>query len=204
MTNQGPLLLVGLGNPGAKHARQRHNIGFMAIDGVAAYVGSPPFREKYFGQYSETLVDGRKVMLLKPDTFMNRSGISVSEARTFLKLDLENIIVFHDELDLSPGKLRMRRDGGNAGHNGLKSITAHNGNAYRRARLGIGHPGHKDKVLPYVLGDFSQHDDWLTPFIDSLAKHINLLITNKDASYQNKVALDMQTWLSKKMEEGQA
>jgi len=191
---QAPLLFIGLGNPGTKHAHQRHNVGFMVIDGIADQLGFPAYRNKFHGQFSEQLCGERKVMLLKPDTYMNRSGISVAEARNFLKLDLANIVIFHDELDLVPGKLRLRLGGGAAGHNGLRSITEHNGNDYRRARIGIGHPGHKDKVLPYVLGDFAATDTWLPTFLQATARHINLLINDQDASYQNKVALDMQKW----------
>ncbi len=194
MSAQAPLLCIGLGNPGTKHARQRHNVGFMVIDGIAEQLGFPAYRSKFHGQFSEQICGNRKVMLLKPDTFMNRSGISVAEARNFLKLDLANIIIFHDELDLVPGKLRLRLGGGAAGHNGLRSITEHNGNDYRRARIGIGHPGHKDKVLSYVLGDFSASDTWLPTFLQATAKHIDLLVPDLDASYQNKVALDMQKW----------
>lgn len=196
MSAQAPLLLIGLGNPGIKHARQRHNVGFMVIDRIADQLGFPDFRSKFHGQFSEMQCQGRKVILLKPDTFMNRSGISVAEARNFLKIELGNIVVFHDELDLVPGKLRLRLGGGLAGHNGLRSITEHNGNDYRRARIGIGHPGQKDKVLSYVLGDFTSGDTWLPVFLKSTADHADLLIADQDATYQNKVALDMQKWAS--------
>ncbi len=159
------LLIVGLGNPGKKYAGNRHNIGFMAIDEIAKHHNFPPFKKKFQGQISEHVINGEKVILLKPETFMNESGKSVAEAVRLYKLALDQIIVFYDELDLIAGKLRLRTGGGLAGHNGLRSLKAHIGNEFRRARLGIGHPGHKDKVLGHVLKDFSKQDKiWLADF----------------------------------------
>jgi len=190
------LLLAGLGNPDAKYARNRHNIGFMVIDALAESLGFPAFRDKFHGLTSEGRIGDQKTLLLKPQTFMNKSGISLAEAASFYKLSGDDIVVFYDELDLAPGKLRMKRGGGLAGHNGLRSIKAHMGNDFRRARLGIGHPGHKDRVNGHVLGDFSKQDAlWLTPFLEALVRHSALLSTGEDATYQNRVHLDMQAAL---------
>ncbi|MCH1541994.1 MAG: aminoacyl-tRNA hydrolase [Alphaproteobacteria bacterium] len=181
-------LFVGLGNPESKYAKNRHNIGFMAIDALAAAYGFGDFREKYHGLLAEGQIGTQKVLLLKPQTFMNKSGVSVSEAVNFFKLDGSQIIVFYDELDLPPGKLRMRRGGGFAGHNGLRSINAHMGADFRRARLGIGHPGDKAKVNSHVLGDFAKADaDWLAAFLKTLADHAPLLAAGDDATYQTRV-----------------
>ena len=139
-------LFVGLGNPGSRYAGNRHNIGFMAVDAIARAHAAQPWRRRFQGQSADVLVGSEKVVLLKPDTFMNDSGRAVGEAQRFFKLDLADIVVFHDELDLAPAKLRVKSGGGNAGHNGLRSITALCGNEYRRVRMGIGHPGHKDLV----------------------------------------------------------
>jgi len=186
--------MVGLGNPGAKHEDQRHNVGFMAIDAIAQRYKAPNFKEKYQGLVSEIQVADRRVILLKPQTFMNRSGISVAPFKTFYKLDLSNIIIFYDELDLEAGKFRVRQGGGLAGHNGLRSLKEHIGNEFKRARIGIGHPGDKDRVLGHVLGDFSKSDAWRPVLLDALADNIELLANGNDASYQNKIALAMQSW----------
>ena len=188
------LLLVGLGNPGSKYSRNRHNIGFMAIDRIAETHNFSPFRSKFQGQLSAGRLGETKTLLLKPETYMNESGKSVAEAVRMIKLPLSNIVVFYDELDLVPGKLRMRTGGGLAGHNGLRSLKGHIGADFRRARLGIGHPGHKDLVLSHVLKDFSKADrDWLPDFLDALAEHAPLLAVNdglgEDATYQNRVHL---------------
>jgi len=191
-------LFVGLGNPEQKHAGQRHNIGFMLADRLAADYGFTPFREKYHGLLAEGQIGSEKVLLLKPQTFMNRSGISLAEAAGFYKLDGAQIVVFYDELDLPPGKLRMRdvSNGSMAGHNGLRSIKAHWGTSFRRARLGIGHPGHKDRVTGHVLGDFSKQDEsWLSPFLTALSRHAPLLSEGADATYQNRVHEDMHAAL---------
>ncbi|MGB0343364.1 MAG: aminoacyl-tRNA hydrolase [Parvibaculales bacterium] len=191
-------LFVGLGNPEQKHAGHRHNIGFMLIDRLASDYGFAPFREKYHGLLAEGQIGNQKVLLLKPQTFMNRSGISLAEAAGFFKLTGEQIVVFYDELDLPPGKLRMRdvSNGSMAGHNGLRSIKAHWGTAFRRARLGIGHPGHKTRVTGHVLGDFSKQDAlWLAPFLTALSRHAPLLCDGADATYQNRVHEDMRAAL---------
>lgn len=189
-----PLAFIGLGNPGADHARQRHNIGFMALDHIADRWQVPAFQDKYHGKFAATQRGGRKVFLLKPDTYMNRSGISVGALRDFYKLPLDHILVFHDELDLAASLCRIRVGGSLAGHNGLKSIKAHMGEGFKRVRLGIDHPGHKDRVLGHVLGNFSQDEEWLTPFLAALAEHADLLVSDQDALFQNKVALAMQAW----------
>lgn len=187
-------LFVGLGNPESKYAENRHNVGFMAIDALAAAYGFGDFREKYHGLLAEGKIGTQKVLLLKPQTFMNKSGVSVSEAVNFFKLDGSQIVVFYDELDLPPGKLRMRRGGGFAGHNGLRSINAHMGADFRRARLGIGHPGDKAKVTGHVLGDFAKADaDWLADFLKALADHAPLLAAGDDATYQTRVVEAMHS-----------
>ena len=187
-------LFVGLGNPESKYAKNRHNVGFMAIDALAAAYGFGDFREKYHGLLAEGQIGTQKVLLLKPQTFMNKSGVSVSEAVNFFKLDGCQIVVFYDELDLPPGKLRMRRGGGFAGHNGLRSINAHMGADFRRARLGIGHPGDKAKVTGHVLGDFAKADaDWLADFLKALADHAPLLAAGDDATYQTRVVEAMHS-----------
>ena len=187
-------LFVGLGNPESKYAKNRHNVGFMAIDALAAAYGFGDFREKYHGLLAEGQIGTQKVLLLKPQTFMNKSGVSVSEAVNFFKLDGSQIVVFYDELDLPPGKLRMRRGGGFAGHNGLRSINAHMGADFLRARLGIGHPGDKAKVTGHVLGDFAKADaDWLADFLKALADHAPLLAAGDDATYQTRVVEAMHS-----------
>ena len=187
-------LFVGLGNPESKYAKNRHNVGFMAIDALAAAYGFGDFREKYHGLLAEGQIGTQKVLLLKPQTFMNKSGVSVSEAVNFFKLDGSQTVVFYDELDLPPGKLRMRRGGGFAGHNGLRSINAHMGADFRRARLGIGHPGDKAKVTGHVLGDFAKADaDWLADFLKALADHAPLLAAGDDATYQTRVVEAMHS-----------
>lgn len=186
-------LFIGLGNPEAKYAKNRHNIGFMVIDALAEAYSFDPFKEKYHGLLAEGRIGTQKVLLLKPQTFMNKSGVSVSEAVNFYKLDGSQIVVFYDELDLPPGKLRMRRGGGFAGHNGLKSINAHMGADFRRARLGIGHPGDKSKVNKHVLGDFAKADAaWLADFLRALCDHAPLLAGGEDATYQTRVVEAMQ------------
>ena len=186
-------LFVGLGNPESKYAKNRHNVGFMAIDALAAAYGFGDFREKYHGLLAEGQIGHEKVLLLKPQTFMNKSGVSVSEAVNFFKLDGSQIVVFYDELDLPPGKLRMRRGGGFAGHNGLRSINAHMGADFRRARLGIGHPGHKDRVAQYVLGDFAKADqNWIDDMMRGIGKGAAKLATDDTAGFMNAVVLQRQ------------
>src|SRR5687767_3840507 len=159
-------LFVGLGNPGGEYAFHRHNVGFMAVDAIAASHSFPAWRKRFSGVAAEGKLGGETVLLLKPQTYMNESGRSVGEAIRFYKLDLADVIVFHDELDLAPGKIRVKRGGGVAGHNGLRSLTAHVGNDYWRVRIGIGHPGHRDLVTHHVLRDFAKADrDWLKPLL---------------------------------------
>jgi PTH1 family peptidyl-tRNA hydrolase len=184
-------LLVGLGTPGDRHARNRHNVGFLAVDRIARRWGFPGFRNKWRGLQSEGELAGERVFLLKPQTYMNESGRSVAEPARFHKLPLEDMIVFHDELDLAAGKVRVKLGGGVAGHNGLRSIDACLGSKeFRRVRIGIGHPGHKDLVLPHVLGDFAKADQaWLLPMLDAIADATPLLLRGDDAGFMNKVAL---------------
>jgi PTH1 family peptidyl-tRNA hydrolase len=185
-------LFVGLGNPGKAYAANRHNIGFMAVDEVARLNNFPPFRARFQGHASEGSIGGERIILLKPATYMNESGRSVGEAAKFYKIGLGDIIVFHDELDLAPGKLRVKTGGGNAGHNGLRSITAHMGNDYRRVRLGIGHPGDKALVHNHVLGDFAKSEQsWVEALCNTVARHADALARGDDAGFQNKVHLAM-------------
>ncbi|PKQ14061.1 MAG: aminoacyl-tRNA hydrolase [Alphaproteobacteria bacterium HGW-Alphaproteobacteria-1] len=182
-------LFVGLGNPGAKYAGNRHNIGFMAVDAIAGAHGFGPWRAKFQGQVSEGVLEGEKVILLKPETFMNLSGQSVGEAARFYKIAPEAVTVFHDELDLAPAKLRVKRGGGHAGHNGLRSITAHIGAEFQRVRLGIGHPGHKDRVAGYVLQDFAKADaEWLDDLMRGIAEGAPWLAKDKPERFQTAVA----------------
>jgi len=186
-------LFVGLGNPGDKYARNRHNVGFMAVERIAAAHGFSPWRRKFQGEVAEGTIAGERVLLLKPMTYMNESGRSVGEAARFLKIDLADIVVFHDELDLQPGKVRVKTGGGNAGHNGLKSITAHVGNDYVRVRIGIGHPGSKDAVVRYVLNDFAKADyEWLDPLLDAIASAAAHLASGDLDRFQNDVARAQQ------------
>jgi len=183
-------LIIGLGNPGAKYARNRHNIGYMAVDRIAAEHGFGPWRARFQGVVAEGSLGDEKVVLLKPETFMNLSGQSVGEAQRFYKLPPEDLVVFHDELDLAPGKLRVKQGGGHAGHNGLRSIHAHIGEAYGRVRLGIGHPGHKDAVAPYVLSDFAKADaGWLEDLLCGISDGAPLLAAGDGAGFLNAVAL---------------
>jgi peptidyl-tRNA hydrolase, PTH1 family len=186
------LLFVGLGNPGAKHAGNRHNVGFMVLEALAKRHGFPPWRRRFQGIASEATLGGERVQLLLPGTFMNESGRAVAEAMHFYKLGLSDVVVFHDELDLPPGKVRVKTGGGVAGHNGLRSITAHVGNDYRRVRIGIGHPGVKEMVHGYVLSDFAKSDQaWVEALTDIVADNAELLARHQDASFQNKVHLAM-------------
>lgn len=187
------LLFVGLGNPGAKYARNRHNIGFMALDAIAREYAFPPFRKRFQGLVSEGAINGARVLLLQPQTYMNESGRSVAEAARFHKIPVHDIIVFHDELDLPPGKLRMKAGGGHAGHNGLRSLSAHLGPDYRRVRLGIGHPGDKALVHGYVLNDFAKSEErWVDALGDGVARNAGLLAKGDDAGFQNRIHLFME------------
>jgi PTH1 family peptidyl-tRNA hydrolase len=184
------LLIAGLGNPGARYARNRHNIGFMAIEAIAAEHRIGPFRARFQGAIAEGSIGGERVALIAPQTQMNESGRSVGEAMRFYKLGLEAVIILHDELDLAPAKVRVKVGGGNAGHNGLRSISAHVGNDYKRVRLGIGHPGDKALVHHFVLSDFAKSEmGWVGAVCDSVARFAPLIVEGQDASFQNKVHL---------------
>ncbi len=183
-------LFVGLGNPGAKYARHRHNIGFMAVDRIVDEHGFSPWRSKFQGQISEGRLGGEKVLMLKPETFMNRSGQAVGEAMRFYKLAPEDVTVFQDELDLAPGKVRVKRGGGHAGHNGLRSVHGHIGDTYQRVRLGIGHPGRKEAVPGYVLHDFAQADaSWLGDVLQGVSEGAPALADGHTDKFMNAVSL---------------
>jgi PTH1 family peptidyl-tRNA hydrolase len=186
-------LFVGLGNPGAKYAHNRHNIGFMAIGEIARRHGFAPWRRRFQGETTEGTLDGERVVLLRPATFMNESGRAVQEAVSFFKLPPNETTVFQDELELPPAKVRVKVGGGIAGHNGLRSISAHIGNDYRRVRLGIGHPGVKELVHGYVLSDFAKDErPWVETLCEAIADNAGLLVANRDSTFQNKVHLAMQ------------
>ena len=186
-------LFVGLGNPGGDYAFHRHNVGFMAVDAIAASYAFPAWRKRFSGVAAEGKLGGETVLLLKPQTYMNESGRSVGEAIRFYKLDLADVNVFHDELDLAPGKVRVKRGGGVAGHNGLRSLTAHIGNDYWRVRIGIGHPGHRDLVTHHVLRDFAKVDrDWLKPLLDAIADAAPDLAGGASDKFQSFVARQVQ------------
>jgi peptidyl-tRNA hydrolase, PTH1 family len=186
------LLLVGLGNPGARYVGNRHNIGFMTVQEIAKRHGIGPWRRRFQGVACEGPLGGERTLLLLPGTYMNESGRAVAEAVHFYKLLPADVIVFHDEIDLPPGKVRVKVGGGVAGHNGLRSISEHIGNDYRRVRIGVGHPGNKDLVQHYVLSDFAKSDrGWVETLIGILADDAGLLAQGKDASFQNKVHLAM-------------
>lgn len=190
------LLLVGLGNPGPRYAGHRHNVGFMAVDEIVRRRVFPPWRERFNGLVTEGHLGGERTIVLKPQTYMNESSKAVGEAVRYLKVPLANLVVFHDELDIAPGRVRMKKGGGAGGHNGLRDIDAHVGNDYRRVRIGIGHPGHKDLVLQWVLRDFEpdERDDktgWLPRVLHALAEEAALLVeggAKADERYMSKVA----------------
>ena len=186
------LLLVGLGNPGSGYVNNRHNIGFMAIDAIAGRYSFGPFRKKFHGLLAEGVLDGAKVLALKPETFMNESGRAVAAACDYYKLQPENIIVLHDEIDLAAAKVRVKRGGGHAGHNGLRSIHDHIGPDYGRVRLGIGHPGDKDMVSGHVLKDFSKADsEWVDKVLTAIADHAGLLAEGRDSDFMSRVAAEV-------------
>jgi PTH1 family peptidyl-tRNA hydrolase len=183
-------LIAGLGNPGGKYQGNRHNIGFMAVDAIYRRHSFSPWSKKFKAEISEGELGGQKVLLIKPQTFMNLSGEAVGEAMRFYKLEPSDLIVIYDELDLAPGKARLKIGGGHGGHNGIKSIDAHCGKEYRRLRLGIGHPGAKELVHNHVLGDFAKADQaWLEPLLDTLADHADMLVRGEDSQLMNKIAL---------------
>ena len=186
------LLFVGLGNPGERYAGNRHNIGFMMVQAIAKRHDIAPWRRKFQGVAVEGAIGAEKVLLLLPDTYMNESGRAVAEAAHFYKLDAGSVVVFHDEAELTPGKVRLKLGGGNAGHNGLRSISEHIGNEYRRVRLGVGHPGNKDMMEAYVLQDFAKSErPWVEALSEIVADNVALLIEGKDSTFQNKVHLAM-------------
>ncbi len=185
-------LLVGLGNPGARYAGNRHNIGFMVVDAIAKRHGFPPWRRRFQGVATEGSLAGVKTLLLLPGTFMNESGRAVGEAAKFYKIDLSDIAVAHDELELPAGKVRVKIGGGHAGHNGIRSVSEHVGNDYKRVRIGIGHPGDKAMVHSYVLSDFAKSErPWVETLCDAIADNVGLLARNQDSSFQNKIHLTM-------------
>lgn len=184
------LLLVGLGNPGADYAGNRHNVGFMAVDAIHRRFAFPPFRKKFDGDASEGTLGEERALILKPATYMNESGRSVGAAARFYKIEAADIVVIHDEIDLAPGKLRIKTGGGVAGHNGLRSIASHVGPDFRRVRIGVGHPGDKERVHGHVLSDFSKADrEWLEKTIEAIAEAAPTLERRADAAFANKVAL---------------
>lgn len=186
-------LIVGLGNPGDKYRNNRHNIGFMAVDAIARRHGFPGFREKFQGLISEGTLDGEKVLLLKPQTYMNSSGDSVQAATKFYKLGPADVSVLYDEIDLAPGKTRVKVGGGNGGHNGLRSIDPQIGLGYRRIRLGVGHPGDKNLVMHHVLGDFAKAEQaWLVPLLAAVADNAGMIVKGDDNGLMNKLAIAVQ------------
>ena len=183
------MLLVGLGNPGRRYAKNRHNIGFMALDEIAQRYGFGPWRKRFQGEIAAGDVNGVRVLALKPMTGMNGSGQSVGEAGRFFKMKAGDVLVVHDELDLKPGKLRVKQGGGAGGHNGLRSLDSHIGPNYRRLRLGVGHPGHKDQVHGFVLRDFPKSDmEWLPKLLDTVAKEFPRLIEGDDTGFMSRVS----------------
>jgi PTH1 family peptidyl-tRNA hydrolase len=189
---ESPLLIAGLGNPGGSYMRHRHNVGFMALDVIHESYDFGPWRRRFEGVAAEGTLKGRKVHLLKPMTYMNESGRSVGAAARFFKLEPEAVVVMHDEIDLAAGKLKVKAGGGDAGHNGLRSITATLGPSYRRVRIGVGHPGEKDRVHGHVLQNFSKADEeWLVPLLSAMAEAAPFLARDDDAGFMNKVAVTL-------------
>jgi PTH1 family peptidyl-tRNA hydrolase len=186
-----PMLWVGLGNPGSEHARQRHNIGFMALDEIARRHGFGPWRKRFKGEVAEGAIGGQRIIALKPQTYMNASGDSVQQAAAFLKIPAANVVAFHDELDLAPGKLRVKLGGGVAGHNGLRDMRrAFASPDFWRVRMGIGHPGHKDAVTGHVLGNFAKPDQaWLEKLLDAVADAAPMLASLKTEDFMTRIAL---------------
>lgn len=188
------LLLIGLGNPGSQYVANRHNVGFMVIDAIHRRHGFTPWRRKFQAEISEGTFAGDKCLLVKPQTYMNESGRAVSEAMRFYKLKPEDVMVIHDEVDLAPGKIRMKAGGGAAGHNGLRSIAGAIGPDFRRLRIGVGHPGVKEAVPHYVLHDFAKADKaWLEPLIEAMAEHAPLMGERMDQTFSNRVHEQIRT-----------
>lgn len=182
------LILSGQGNPGAKYAKNRHNAGFMVIDRIHAAYGFGPWRTKFDSEISEGTIGGQKVLLMKPQTFYNETGRAASKALTFYKLQPEDVTVFHDEIDLAPGRLRVKRGGGHSGNNGARSMMAHIGENFRRIRIGVGHPGDKAMVMPHVLSDFHKVDlEWFNPMTDAICKALPFLLAGEDERFQTEV-----------------
>ncbi|AQX20077.1 aminoacyl-tRNA hydrolase [Bartonella sp. WD16.2] len=187
------LLIAGLGNPGLSYQNNRHNIGFMAVDAIHQFFSFSPWSKKFQAEISNGLINGEKILLIKPQTFMNLSGQAISQTLRFYKLELNNFIVFYDELDLPPGKVRVKIGGGSGGHNGIKSIDSHCGNNYCRVRLGIGHPGPKELVHQHVLGNFTKSDqEWLLTLLNTIANNIATLIKGDVNQFMNKISLVME------------
>ena len=187
-------LWVGLGNPGPSYAMHRHNVGFMAADTIAQVYRFGPVAKKFSGWLHDGRIGGERILLFKPATFMNESGRAVAEAIRFYKLDIDALTVFHDELDLAPFKVKVKRGGGTAGHNGLRSIDQHLGAEFRRVRIGIGHPGHKDRVMGYVLGNYAKTElDNLSDLLGALAAEAEWLAKGDDVRFMNDVALRLAT-----------
>ena len=186
-------LLVGLGNPGPRYAYTRHNIGFLALDDIVERQGLTPWRKRFQGEVSEGTIAGERVLALKPMTFMNESGRAVGEALRFHKLTPADVVVIYDEIELAPGKLRVKQGGGAAGHNGIRSIDSHIGPDYWRVRLGVGHPGLKHLVQPHVLSNFADEDEaWLDPLLEAIAKEAPLLVKGDMSAFMSKVSLALQ------------
>lgn len=195
-------LIVGLGNPGPEYAYHRHNVGFQAVDAIARRYGLGPARKRFSGEAAEGTVEGHKVLVLKPLTYMNDSGRAVAEAAHFYKIDAADVIVIHDELDLVPGKVRTKTGGGAAGHNGLRSTDAAIGQDYIRVRIGIGHPGDKSRVTPYVLGNFAKDERPLIEAVnDAVADALPALLSGDEAGFMNKVALKTAPFRQKSADE---
>lgn len=183
-------LVVGLGNPGSEYAANRHNIGFRIVDALCAFYAFEPFRLKDFGLMTEGSIEGAKIIALKPQAYMNRSGQAVSAAARFYKIDPENILVIHDDIELKPGLIRVKKGGGHGGHNGLKDIDAHIGKGYWRLRFGVGHPGCRDLVSGYVLGNVPKADEkWAVPLIDDIARAFPALMCGDAVEFLNDAAL---------------
>ena len=184
------LLFAGLGNPGAKHADNRHNVGFMAADAIARRHSFSPWTKKFQGLVSEGTIAGEKIVLIKPQTFMNNSGQAVGQALRFYKLEPADLTVFYDEIDLPEARVRIKRGGGSGGHNGIRSIDSHVGRDYRRVRIGIGHPGSPEKVHQHVLGDFAKADRvWLEPLLECIGEHTDMVVKGSESEFMNKLVL---------------
>ena len=187
------LIIVGLGNPGTKHAKQRHNVGFMAVDEIHRHESFSPWKARFQALVSEGRIGSVKTLLIKPTTYMNESGRAVGEAARFYKVGPDDVIVLYDELDLASGKIRIKIGGGAGGHNGIRSIDAHLGKNYKRIRIGIDHPGQKERVTSHVLGDFAKADHiWLDPMLEEIGRNADLLANGKDPDFMNRIALRIQ------------